>query len=389
MLTFHDLSANARNDRQLCLNDMVLFLCGTLLCFSVQAELIFGAPTGEPANPGIQVFRAVGGDVTQVNSGLPAPTFPSLSPDGRQLLMSSIDPAQPNEASQDLFALELQSGQLRKLVDNVTQPDPEGGFMFATPLWSAMSSNGTRVAFVNQIANTTNDPLSGSVRQLNVIQGSDGFPVGLAEIGFGNALDLFQSEFVGISFFPGSDYFATPAYVEIVNNLGQPLLAAGIVMFGPEGPPGQPYVRTAVLTMPTAVVNSPFGNVISLHAYPAFSPDGSQLAFFRITYPSASLSAPAQTDLIVISTDTGSGSVLASFEAGWVPAGVSWRGGANLVFSLGVQINQGGVFLPNFEPFNAQIFTIPAQGGSLGGVSGVTLGMFPNSSPRIFRSRFE
>jgi hypothetical protein len=151
-------------------------------------------------------------------------------------------------------------------------------------------------------------------------------------------------------------------------------------------------VRTQVLTVPTAVYNLPLGNTISTHALPAFSPNGSQMAFFRITFPNPLMTEPAQTDLIVISMATGNGSVIASFEAGWYPAGLSWAGNNNLVMALGQQLFEGGTFLAAFDPFSAQVVTIPAGGGMLGSVTGVSLGMFPNAlppAPVIFSSNFE
>ncbi len=374
---------------------LLLALSLQLASSGLAAELFFSATVGNPSQPDFRVFRASGGNVTQVPLNLDQPTFPSLSPDGNLLIVSSPDPAQPFEASQDLFAFDLRNGQRRKLWDNVTQSLPDGGFLFATPLWSATSSSGQRVAFVNQTSGTSggNDPVSGGVRQLRVIRATDGFEVGLAEIGNGSQLDLFQSEFVGISWQPGTDFFATPAYVNVTNNLGQSLLAVGLVLYGPTGPPGQPYVRSQILTLPTVVVDPNSGvNVYSNHAYPAFSPNGQQLAFFRITFPLANLAAPAQADLIVISTATGNGQVIASFAPGSFPVGVSWRNNASLVFSLGTQAQAGGIFAPFADPSSAQVFTIPATGGTLGQIAGVGHGLFPNATPPsevIFRSRFQ
>ncbi|MCC5866731.1 MAG: hypothetical protein JJU31_16540 [Wenzhouxiangella sp.] len=373
----------------------LLAFCLLLACPQLSAELIFGATIGNPSDPDFRVFRATGGNVTQVPLNLDQPLFPSLSPAGNLLIVSSPDPAQPFEASQDLFAFDLNTGLRRKLWNNVTQSLPDGGFLFATPMWSATSSNGQRVAFVNQTSATSggNDPVSGGVRQLRVIRASDGFEIGLAEIGNGSALDLFQSEFVGISWQPGTDFFATPAYIGITNSNGQPVNAVGIVLYGPTGPPGQPYVRSQILTLPSVVVDPNSGvNVFSNHAYPAFSPNGQQLAFFRITFPLANLAAPAQADLIVISTATGSGQVIASFNPGFFPAGLSWRNNASLVFSLGTQFQSGGIFLPSIVPSSAQILTTPATGGSLGQIPGVGQGFFPNPTPPseiIFRNRFE
>lgn len=369
---------------------VVLFLL--FLVSAAQAELIFGATVGSPSNPDFQIFRASNGNVVAVPSNLPQPMFPSLSPAGNELLLSSIDPAQPHEASQDLFVLNLQNGQRRRIVDNQTVPNPGGGFDFATPLWSAMSGNSQLVAFVNQVSSTSGDPLSGGVRQLRVIRASDGFNIALAEIGNGAALDFFQSEFVGISWLPGTEAFATPAYVQITNNIGEPLWAAGIVLFAPVGPAGQPYVRAQLLTLPSAFANPPFGNIIQTHAYPSFSPNGLEMAFFRITFPRPDMAAAASAELIVINTQTGNGQVIANFNPGVFPAGISWRNNSQLVFSLGNQTQSGGLFLPTIDPTSAQIFTIPAGGGGIGQVPGVNHGFFPNGVPPsevIFRSNFQ
>ncbi|MEN1728520.1 MAG: hypothetical protein AAGJ52_08765, partial [Pseudomonadota bacterium] len=132
---------------------------------TLQAQVIFGADVGNGTDPLGAIFRVNNGTVTSVPTGLPNPQFPSLSPQGNLLIISSPDPAQPNEASTDLFAHDLATGQTRKLVNNVTQQQSDGTFLFASPLFSAVEVNNQRVAYVNQLSNS--DPNGGgSVRQL-------------------------------------------------------------------------------------------------------------------------------------------------------------------------------------------------------------------------------
>src|SRR5690606_9069031 len=126
--------------------------------------------------------------------GLPTHELAAVSPDGRLITISSADPAQPNEASTDLFAFDRVTGQTRRLVNNVTQENPpdSGNFLFASPLFSATSADGQLVAFVNQLSSNNNQLQGGSIRSLNVIRASDGVLQATAELGHGNQTDFFQ-----------------------------------------------------------------------------------------------------------------------------------------------------------------------------------------------------
>lgn len=367
-----------------------ILLLSLLLTASANAQVIFGADVGEPGNPQGALFRVNDGTVTAIQTGLPDPNFPSLSPDGSLLVISSPDPAQPFEASTDLFAHELQTGVTRKLVDNLTQSQDDGSFIFASPLFSATEVNNQRIAFVNQVSSSHQDG-GGSFRFLNVIRASNGENLALAEIGNGNALDYFQSEFVGVSWSPNAPVFATPAYVPVVTNLGRETFAAGIVVFG-EGGPGS-FVRVGQLTMPSVIDQVPVGIITETHAFPTFSRNGQRLAFFRITFPDALLTQPVIADLVVIEVATGTGQVVASFNPGEYPIGVTWSGNDQLLtFSLGLQVNHSGTYLPLANPATATLFTVSPNGGPVGSVPGAPVGYFPNAVPlsrTIFRSNFE
>jgi hypothetical protein len=371
------------------LSSLLLLILALLPSPSLQAQVIFGADVGNGTNPQGAIFRVDNGVVTAVPTGLPNPQFPSLSPQGNLLVVSSPDPAQPNEASTDLFAHDLLTGLTRKLVNNVTQPQPDGSFLFASPLFSGTEINGQRMAYVNQLSNS-NPQGGGSIRQLSVVRASDGFDLALAEIGQGNAIDFYQSEFVGISWSPVSPTFATPAYVPVTTNTGRQTVAAGIVLFGETG--SGAFGRVGQLTQPV-VTDLPGQIIAETHAFPSFSRNGQRLAFYRITFPSPLMTQPAQADLIVIDLNLGTGLIVASFPPGNYPLGVSW--GTNdqtLYFSAGTQINQGGQFIPAAVASSAQIFTVSPDGGQIGQIPGAPVGYFPNAfplTPIIFQSNFE
>jgi len=365
---------------------LILFF---IICMPVHAQVIFGADIGNGSEPQGAVFRVINGNVTSIQTGLPNPQFPSLSPLGNLLVMSSPDPAQPNEASTDLFAHDLLTGQTRKLVNNVTQPQPDGSFLFASPLFSATEANGQRVAYVNQLSSSSPQG-GGSFRRLSVIRASDGFDLALAELGQGNAIDFYQSEFVGIDWSPVAPVFATPAYVPVITNTGRETVAAGIVLFGETGPGA--FGRVGQLTQPI-VTDLPTQIIAETHAFPAFSRNGSRLAFFRIIFPSPVMTEQAQADLIVIDISSGSGQIVASFLPGNYPLGVDW--GPNdqvLFFAAGAQVSQGGQFIPAAIPGSEQMYTVNPNGGAIGQISGAPAGYFPSSIPLprvIFRGNFE
>src|SRR5690625_1929804 len=303
-------------------------------------------------------------------------------------------PAQPNEPSTDLFLHDLVTGQTRKLHDNVTEPLPDGSYLFASPQFSRASDNGQRVAFVNLLASSNDQQQGGAYRQLLVLRGSDGFLLSSAEIGNGSMYDFYNSEFVGISWVPGSDQFVTPAYVDVVDNTGRPTAAAGLVMFARDST-GE-YRRTGTLTLPQ-VFSDGLNVIVQTHAWPSFSPDGSLLAFFRMTYPSAVMDQPVETELLMIDA-SGSGWVMASFNPGVIGMGVSWSAnGQQLVFSVAEQSYSNGLFPPTGEPHTAEVFTLDLSSNEFGRVPGVTSGFFPNGGgaagggggETIFRSNFE
>lgn len=362
-----------------------------LLCLStplVHAQLVFGAQVNGPNGPAAGLFQLRNGSVTPINTGLPQHQFPSLSANGRWVVFSSPDPAQPHETSWDLFAFDRVTGTSRRVHDNVTQED-NGSFLFFAPLFSGTSADGGLVAFANQVSNTTSQG-SNSFRHLRVNRLSDGQLASSVEFGNGSALDFYQSEFLGIAWWPFGPLFATSGYVPVVTNTGRPTWAAGIVLYGPDST-GQ-FVRQGALTIPVVTDLQPVGITVDTHAYPAFSPNGARMAYFIIHYPSPLLDQPASARLMVVNTNgQGSPQQLASFSPGQMPLGLTWStNGAQLIFSLGQQSSSGGQFPPTANPGSAVLRQINAGGGSVTAIAGAPNGYFPGAMPAmILRHGFE
>jgi hypothetical protein len=352
----------------------------------VQAQVFFGRQSGGVT----QVFELANGVVTPVGIGLPRAEFPALSLDARTITFGSPDPAQADSTSMDLFVYDRATGQHRKLYDNVTQQLPGGGFAFASPGFSGTSADGQLVAFANQVSNTGEGGSGGgSVRVLAVVRSDGDAPPVDAEIGQGNVIDYFESEFLGITWARTGSAFVTPAYIDVTTNTGRATKAAGLVAFGPDGAGG--FGRIGIVTIPR-VTDTQNSIVVETHAFPAFSPDGQHLAFFRITYPDPLLLEPVTADLIVIDS-SGNGFVLATFDAGFYPLGVSWSAdGATLVFSIAQQTFSGGNYLPSGDPNSAALLTIPSGGGAIAPLAGAPNGYFPNVvavAPQIFANGFD
>src|SRR5690606_15248639 len=116
----------------------LLLLALLLAASEPRAQVVFGSQVGGGGGaPVTGLFEARSGAVTAIATGLPTNEFVSLSPDGRLIVASSPDPQQPQEASWDLFAFDRVTGQRWRLVNNVTQEQPDGSFNFASPLFSA------------------------------------------------------------------------------------------------------------------------------------------------------------------------------------------------------------------------------------------------------------
>jgi hypothetical protein len=365
------------------------------------AQVFFGAPNTGPGGPGSGLFVVGNGTVAAIATGLPDSQFPALSPNGQLLTLASRDPLQPGEASTDLFAHRLVGGSTQRLVNHSTFAYPNGYTRFASPQFSAISAGNGLVAYTTQVAATGSRPNQGLpadpypfgrdvFRMLSVVRADTGALVSRAELGIGDALDLFNSEYFGISWWPFGPVFATSAYVPVVSNLGRETFAAGIVVFGPDAA-GQ-FVRIGQYTQPEVIDQPGVRIIVRNHALPVFSPDGRRLAFFRLTWPNVTMQEPASAELMVLNTQVAEPpSVLLGFQPGLFPTGLSWSmDGSQLVFAVAQQQQSGGVFLAAADPASSVLRSVSAAGGPPAPIPGAPAGYFPNAMPALlFRGGFE
>ncbi len=330
-----------------------------------------------PGGASIGLFEVAGGVATPIATGLPTNNFASLSPDGRFVTISSGDPAFPNEASDDLWEYDRATGLTRKIIDNETETQPDGSIFFSSPVFTGRSPDNQLVAVATQLGAV---PGGGLPQQLTVHRASDGFNVGLAQIGQGGALDLTRGEYLGISWLPDGSAFATPAYVGVLSNTGRQTAAIGIVTFAFD-PSTLNYAPVGTLTTPQ-VFDLPGTIVQENHAFPVISPNGQQLAFFSITFPDPFLAGPVTTRLHTIGTNGANSTTLVTFTPGLFPLGVSWSSdGSQLAFSIADQVENGGFFSPLGAPETAILRTVPAAGGTPSPVAGAPLGFLPSIVP--------
>jgi hypothetical protein len=323
------------------------------------------------------LFEVTNGVAVQIPTGLTNNTYPSVSQDGRYILISAADPQFPNETSGDVFVFDRANGQTRKVINHDTQTQPDGSNFFRAPLYSALSPNNELVAVAIQEATSP----GGTRRVISMYRASDGFPLGYAAEGEAEPSVLFRPEFHGISWSPDGRFFASPAYVQAISNATFPVFSGGIVLYG-FNPLSQSFGPVGQVTTPRANVVGP-SIVAETHALPVFSPDGQRLAFFSITYPDPFLSQPARAGLFTVNVDGTNPTPLLSFAPGQFPGGLSWTpDGNNLVYSIMQQVRQpnGPLFFyaPEGDKSTAVMGIINANGGAPVGIPGAQFGYFPS-----------
>lgn len=348
-----------------------------LSCSVVQAQLVFSAQSGG-ANG---LFQQSAGGVTAITSGLSDNGFPSISRDGRLVVVSGPDPAQPAQASTDLWLIDRVAQTRNRIVNHSSTNLSGGAVATINPLYSHLSPD-TSVVAVNDAILITSPSGNSVTPQLNLYRVSDGFYLDLVEQGRGDFSDLFRAEFIGISWKPDGSGFATPAYETYIAQDGQPRDLVGIQLFSYNALSGT-ATRQAVLSFPRSFNLQP-GLPSETHIFPAFSPNGTRLAYFNIFWPNPTLTQPATATLRVANAD-GSGVVdLRTFPAGQYPFGLTWSSdGSRLVYAIANQVNQGGFWIASADPTTAQIWSIGSVvAGTPVRLSGVTAGYVPNL-PRI------
>ena len=361
-----------------------LLLLG-LLSVECSAQLVFST-SSNPAGISASVFEQLtpGGPVTRLNTGFAEMNYTSLSRDGGTIIFSVPDPVDPFTQippSSDLYRFDRATGQTIRLAEqeSLIGQSPRGLQTTAfTPEFNALSPDGSVVIFSNRI--TLRDGLANPQEGNNLIFArADGSNFGdVIETGMGEAIDLFNSEFVGISWAPDGQSFVTSGYIPTFSPLGGFTLAAGIVRFSRNG---NGFTRSGVLSIPQITTTDGIRSQFQIQIMPAFSPSGNSLAYFDIFFPSPLLDAPATVRLIVANADGSGATIRVPFSPGGYPLGLAWSAdGSQLAFSIAPQIQSGGIFSAAGDASRAEIFTTAAFGGDTGvnQIPGVNAGFLPN-----------
>lgn len=363
-----------------CLNACLFALIASA---GLSAQVVFSSLLQDGSTAVFQQAQP-GGAVTRVATGFAEMNYSSLSRNGRFVTFSSPDPTgSVNQflPSSDIYIHDRLTGVTNRILDQQTDvlPGQAGPETFTLlPESNALSPDGSLVVFSNRVTRRTGtaDPQRSNNLILVPTNGS-GASV-LVEQGNGESFDFLHSEFVGMSWTPDGNSFATSAYITVFPGDPTAPPAQGIVRYTRNGV-GQ-FVRSAALSSPR-LASTPQGISAGIQIFPAYSPSGAALAYFDVSFPdSALLQAPATARLIVANAD-GSGAVeRVVFNPGFYPLGVAWAAdGSQLVFSIANQVQGGGQFPAAANPATAVIRAVaPFSAGPVTSLAGIDLGFLPN-----------
>ena len=318
--------------------------------------------------------------------GLPAAAATQYSNNGQLLSVIGQTTSQLQQAqvSTNAFVFDPATNQTRQ-VSNFTDtlqpigPNPNTGNRLITQsLSTSFSPNGDVLAvsagtlFIN---GATDESVSG--RTLSLFRVSDGQQLGTGLV------DTFftglSSGGQGVSWSPAEDVIAYPRTTPSQN----PLIS-GPTPISSFNSAGQ---LLGNLTSPTAGnVNGPFSDQFIQHDYfPAFSPNGVALAYFRSTR--IGFGATPSLLSLRITSPAGDRAVL-EFQPGQLPAGVSWSNdGTQLFYSVGIQpVFEGFIRGFDVDPTSAWVGVVNIDGtgnATLLTPSAVLPEIFPGGSASV------
>lgn len=325
-------------------------------------------------------IRRVGGDGTGDQAfavNLPAPIYPTISRNGRFLLMTSTDPGRPFKISNNVYIEDLLTGALGR----ATSYEDEyvlGGVRFTNdisqlfgnntissykinyPYHKALSPDGTRVVVLNLFK--SGSVVLGTPLDPNEVQASSGRLPFVDVYNLADALPagpyVFLSAQVRDGFNQGGDGLDWhPLLNEVVATVASDIPATGTAgITSMEGTVLAVFSTTSIspfirkLTNPIAEIDIIGGNLFyfGVHDYaPAISPDGQRVAYvrhvMRLGIQSGYAPFPAQCSIHVINYNgTGDQTVLALADGSWVTK-VAWSpDGSQLAFDVSPQVVLNG-----------------------------------------------
>jgi hypothetical protein len=337
---------------------------------------------------------------------LPSTLNPTISRDGRRLLVTSPDPNRPFKMSQNVYVLDLVNG----LVGRATSYEDEvvqNGVRFQTdiqqlfgnntissykinfPYYKAFSPDGLRVVVMNLFKSgviTLGSPLSpndvqassGRFPIVDVYNLSDALPAGPYVFLAAQERDGFNQGGDGVDWHPGlNEVVATVASdVPAVGTAGRTSME-GTVLAVFSTTSISPFIRK--LTNPVGQADA-FFNVTTListaaspHDYaPAISPDGTQVAYVRHTlrqdtrFDGAGIAPlPAICAIHVINYNgTGDREILRLNEGLWITR-LAWSpDGTQIAFDLAPQQLLNGLNSLLGDPTRSSINVVDADGSN-------------------------
>lgn len=186
----------------------------------LSAQIVFSSLLPDGSTAVFQQGQA-GGAVTRIATGFAEMNYSSLSRNGQFVTFSSPDPTgSVNQLlpSSDLYIHDRATGVTNRILDQQSSvlSGPMGLETFTLlPESNALSPDGSQVVFSNRVTRRIGTANPQRTNNLSLVP-TNGSGVSVTiEQGNGAAFDFLNSEFIGISWTPDGNSFATSAYLTV------------------------------------------------------------------------------------------------------------------------------------------------------------------------------